>query len=50
MFLHEDHPSLPDGRGKFHPVEYQPPIEEPDSEYPFVLSTGRTLYHYNSAR
>ena len=20
-----------------------------DSEYPFVLSTGRTLYHYNSA-
>ena len=25
------------------------PIEEPDSEYPFVLTTGRTLYHYNSA-
>jgi predicted molibdopterin-dependent oxidoreductase YjgC len=40
---------LPSGKGKFHPVEYQPPIEEPDSEYPFVLSTGRTLYHYNSA-
>ena len=48
MFLHEGHPSLPSGKGKFHPVEYQPPIEEPDSEYPFVLSTGRTLYHYNS--
>jgi formate dehydrogenase major subunit/formate dehydrogenase alpha subunit len=48
MFLHEEHPSLPSGKGKFHPVEYQPPIEEPDSEYPFVLSTGRTLYHYNS--
>ena len=31
------------------PVEYQPPIELPDSEYPFMLSTGRTLYHYNSA-
>jgi predicted molibdopterin-dependent oxidoreductase YjgC len=30
-------------------VEFQPPIEEPDSEYPFVLTTGRTLYHYNSA-
>ena len=26
-----------------------PPIEQPDSEYPLVLSTGRTLYHYNSA-
>ena len=49
MFLHEGHPSLPSGKGKFHPVEYQPPIEEPDAEYPFVLSTGRTLYHYNSA-
>ena len=46
---HEGHPSLPSGKGKFHPVEYQPPIEEPDAEYPFVFSTGRTLYHYNSA-
>ena len=36
-------------QGKFFPVEYQPPIEQPDSEYPLVLSTGRTLYHYNSA-
>ena len=48
-FLHEKTTARPSGRGKFHPVEYQPPIEEPDSEYPFVLSTGRTLYHYNSA-
>ena len=31
------------------PREYQPPIEQPDSEYPFILNTGRTLYHYNSA-
>ncbi len=48
-FLHAPRPARPSGRGKFYPVEYQPPIEEPDSEYPFVLSTGRTLYHYNSA-
>ena len=48
-YLHAPHPSRPNGRGKFYPVEYQPPIEQPDSEYPFVLSTGRTLYHYNSA-
>jgi formate dehydrogenase major subunit/formate dehydrogenase alpha subunit len=46
-FLHADGPAL--GKGRFFPVEYQPPIEQPDSEYPFVLSTGRTLYHYNSA-
>jgi predicted molibdopterin-dependent oxidoreductase YjgC len=48
-YLHAPHPARPNGRGKFYPVEYQPPIEQPDSEYPFVLSTGRTLYHYNSA-
>jgi predicted molibdopterin-dependent oxidoreductase YjgC len=48
-YLHAPKPARPNGKGKFYPVEYQPPIEEPDSEYPFVLSTGRTLYHYNSA-
>jgi predicted molibdopterin-dependent oxidoreductase YjgC len=47
--LHAPAPARPPGRGKFFPVEYQRPIEEPDSEYPLVLSTGRTLYHYNSA-
>jgi predicted molibdopterin-dependent oxidoreductase YjgC len=47
-YLHAPAPARPSGRGKFYPVEYQPPIEQPDSEYPFVLSTGRTLYHYNS--
>src|SRR4029450_12534823 len=48
-YLHAPRPALPTGRGRFFPVEYQPPIEEPDSEYPLVLTTGRTLYHYNSA-
>ncbi len=48
-YLHAPAPARPPGRGKFFPVEYQRPIEEPDSEYPLVLSTGRTLYHYNSA-
>ncbi len=49
-YLHAPKPALPTGRGRFFPVEFQPPIEEPDSEYPFVLTTGRTLYHYNSAQ
>jgi formate dehydrogenase major subunit/formate dehydrogenase alpha subunit len=48
-YLHSPHPARPNGKGRFFPVEYQPPIEQPDSEYPLVLSTGRTLYHYNSA-
>ena len=49
QYLHAPTPARPNGKGKFFPVEYKPPIEQPDSEYPFVLSTGRTLYHYNSA-
>src|SRR4029078_8177591 len=48
-FLHAPRPSRPSGKGKFYPVDYQTPMRQPDSEYPFVLSTGRTLYHYNSA-
>jgi predicted molibdopterin-dependent oxidoreductase YjgC len=49
QFLHAPRPARPGGRGKFFPVEYQPPIEQPDPEYPLILNTGRTLYHYNSA-
>ena len=30
-----------------HVIEFRPPAEVPDDEYPLVLSTGRTLYHYN---
>ncbi len=37
------------GKGLFVPVEYRPPFEQEDVEYPLVLSTGRTLYHYNAA-
>ena len=47
-YLHTPHPARPNGKGKFYPVEFNPPIEQPDAEYPFVLSTGRTLFHYNS--
>jgi formate dehydrogenase major subunit/formate dehydrogenase alpha subunit len=37
------------GKGLFQPVNYSPPFEQADPEYPLVLSTGRTLYHYNAA-
>jgi formate dehydrogenase major subunit len=29
-------------------IDYIPPAEVPDKEYPFVLSTGRRLYHYHT--
>jgi formate dehydrogenase major subunit/formate dehydrogenase alpha subunit len=37
------------GKGLFQAVEFRPPAEVADPEYPLVLSTGRTLYHYNAA-
>jgi formate dehydrogenase major subunit/formate dehydrogenase alpha subunit len=36
------------GKGLFQAVEYRPPFESADPEFPLVLSTGRTLYHYNA--
>jgi len=36
------------GKGVFKAVDWTPPAEVPDAEYPFVLSTGRRLYHYHT--
>lgn len=35
------------GQGLFQPSEHIPPGEVPDQEYPYLLSTGRILFHYN---
>jgi predicted molibdopterin-dependent oxidoreductase YjgC len=32
----------------FHAIEFIPPREEPDREYPILLTTGRILYHYHT--
>lgn len=32
----------------FNPVEYQPPAEEPDRDYPWILTTGRRLAFFNT--
>ena len=36
------------GLGKFHVVEHRPPAEEPDEEYPLLLTTGRVLFHWHT--
>ena len=36
------------GKGKFFPAEYQPPAETADAEYPFLLTTGKELYHLHT--
>ena len=36
------------GRGRFIPLEYRPPQELPDDDYPLLLTTGRRLFHYHT--
>ncbi len=45
-FLHRD--KFTRGLGKFFAIDYIPPAEWPDAKYPFLLSTGRLLYHYHT--
>ena len=47
-FLFDDRFPTADGKGTFVPVEYAPPVELPDEEYPFVMNTGRQLYHWHT--
>ena len=35
------------GLGKFNGAEHRPPAEEPDPDYPLILTTGRRREHYN---
>lgn len=44
--LHEE--TFSRGKGYFVPLKYQPPAELPDAEYPFVLTTGRRLFHFHA--
>jgi len=39
---------FPRGKAKFSTVIYRPSEELPDEEYPFLLSTGRQLFHYHT--
>ncbi|MFJ9035925.1 molybdopterin oxidoreductase family protein [Streptomyces sp. NPDC102406] len=53
-----DHPGTPrlfldrfetqDGRARFVPVAHRPAAEEPDTEYPLYLTTGRVVAQYQS--
>ena len=54
----EDHPgtptmflqkfNTPDGLGHFRVVEFKPPAELPDDQYPYILTTGRSIFHYHT--
>lgn len=36
------------GKGLFKAIPYKQAQELPDEEYPYLMSTGRMLYHYNT--
>ncbi len=51
-----DHPGTPylhrkkftRGMGAFIPVDFMPPAESTDEDYPFILTTGRSYFHYHT--
>ncbi|KUG19512.1 formate dehydrogenase alpha subunit [hydrocarbon metagenome] len=46
--LHREKFSSADGLGAFFGIEYRPPAEVADAEYPFTLMTGRLIFHYHT--
>jgi formate dehydrogenase alpha subunit len=52
----EEHPGTPilhthlftRGKGHFTPLEYKPSVEQPDDEYPLILTTERSLYQFHT--
>jgi formate dehydrogenase alpha subunit len=47
-YLFNDAFPTADGRALFVPVEYVAPEELPDDDYPFVMNTGRQMYHWHT--
>ncbi len=45
-FLHKGKFSR--GLGKFHAIPFQEAAELPDDEYPFILTTGRLMFHWHT--
>ena len=52
----EEHPGTPilhtelfaRGKGQFISLEYKPPMELPDDDYPLLLTTGRSVLHFHT--
>ncbi|MGD0951180.1 MAG: formate dehydrogenase subunit alpha [Methanotrichaceae archaeon] len=48
QILHKEKFATKDGLGVFTAVEWQPPAEVTDSEYPLILTTGRCIWHWHT--
>jgi len=49
QYLHREKFVLPNGKGKFMPLEYRESAELPTGQYPLLLTTDRSLYHYHTS-
>ncbi|MFZ7132680.1 MAG: formate dehydrogenase subunit alpha [Eubacteriales bacterium] len=45
-FLHQE--KIARGKGLFKPADYIESAESPDGDYPYLLTTGRMLYHFHT--
>ena len=48
-YLHQQGFARPGGKGKFMPLAYRQSAELPNGEYPLLLTTDRSLYHYHTS-
>jgi formate dehydrogenase alpha subunit len=48
VYLHANGFSTSNGKGVFKPLTYKPPMELPDEDYPLILTTERSLYHFHT--
>lgn len=48
-FLHSEKFTKPNGLGKLFPLTYKASVELPDKDYPLLLTTDRSLYHYHTS-
>jgi predicted molibdopterin-dependent oxidoreductase YjgC len=46
-YLYAEKFTTPSGRGQFMPVSYMPPAEVTSREYPLILTTKRSFFHYH---
>jgi ferredoxin-nitrate reductase len=44
----EHRAKAPEGRAFLQAAAYEPPPETPDDEFPLLLTTGRTVYHFHT--
>ncbi len=47
-FLFQDAFPTADGKARFVPVEFLKPDELPSERYPYILNTGRQMYHWHT--